>query len=115
MSKTLPPKTISKAQQRDLYAWHLEEFPHAWEHDTARAHFLRVAVLETLDYWRSEGKRKADWMATIRNRVRTLEKWRGFQPKGKEPDISAPSPQGKLPFESGAELEPIGKTLELFR
>lgn len=45
---------------------------------------------EFVDYWRSEGKAKADWQATYRNRLRTRAEQLGLNPpKPETPEARA--------------------------
>lgn len=78
--KTAPPEDLTQEQQRKLFEWHCKRYPHSWTYMSGRRRFLRDAIDETLNYWRGEGRKKADWLAVVENRVRQLEKWRGFEP-----------------------------------
>ena len=61
---TPPPDDLSPADKQKLWTWARKEYP--WMKVTQ----ARWAVDECLDYWRGEGRTKANWLATCRNSIR---------------------------------------------
>jgi hypothetical protein len=126
--KTAPPESLTPEQKQKLWLWHFTRWPlhygqcanciddsgpckidraqqpsgniiHRCEHSRSRSRFLKDQVEEILLWWKGEGRKKADWLATIQVHIRKVMIARGYQPY--EEKISKVNPRGKAPFESG--------------
>lgn len=73
---TRAPDTLTPPELKQIQEW--AELTVPWLRREALDSFESVEsyVEEILDYWRGDGGVKADWVATIRNRIRTKERGR---------------------------------------
>ncbi len=67
---------LTPPQMRALEEWAEKAVP--WIRREALGSFttLEAHVEECLDWWRADGRKKLDWPATIRNRIRQVERRR---------------------------------------
>ena len=70
MNRPPVPEDLTNEEKRSLMRYCKREAPYFY-----RPEALRYIVKETLDYHRGQGNRSkfTDWLAVIRNRVRSLE------------------------------------------
>jgi hypothetical protein len=70
------PDGLTPPELRSLHDW--AELNCPWLRREALESFERVEtyVEEILDWWRGDGGLKSDWVATIRNRIRVVERTR---------------------------------------
>ncbi len=74
--RTLAPEALTQPQLKRLEDWAERRVP--WLKREALDSFenLESYVEEILDWWRGEGGLKADWLATVRNRIEVMERRR---------------------------------------
>lgn len=103
---TAAPETLAAEQRETLRSWCLGVYP-------ALVPELPTICASTLDYWRGEGKMKADWVAVVRDRVRHVAERRGIepirpraQPAGFRVDSTDPALGGQLLFEDEPDDRP---------
>ena len=72
--RTRAPKELNPRQRKRLEEWAERTVP--WLRRAALDSFetLDSYVEETLEFWHANGKLKADWVATIENRIRQGER-----------------------------------------
>lgn len=70
------PDALNSAEMKRLMEWAEAVVP--WISREALGSFQTVDsyTQETLEYWQGSGKTKANWVATIMNRIRTQERYR---------------------------------------
>jgi hypothetical protein len=74
--RTMAPEALTPPQLKRLEDWAERRVP--WLKREALDSFenLESYVEEILDWWRGEGGLKADWLATVRNRIEVMERRR---------------------------------------
>lgn len=71
---TPPPEVLAPADRERLIAWCERIYPDLGPE-------LATISASTLDYWRGDGRMKADWLAVVRDRVRWTAERRGLRPR----------------------------------